>query len=80
MTVIDHLNELWTGLLHFLSTLIIPDWSALIGLLPLFLGYLNCAGSRLYASVRYGLIYGLVIFVSYVVAHLLVEHKILEAP
>jgi len=44
--------------------------------LPLFLGYLNCAGSRLYASVRYGLIYGLVIFVSYVIAHLLVEHKI----
>ena len=37
MTVIDHLNELWTGLLHFLSTLIIPDWGALIGLLPLFL-------------------------------------------
>ena len=44
--------------------------------LPLFLGYLSCAGSRLYASVRYGLIYGLVIFVSYVIAHLLVEHKI----
>jgi hypothetical protein len=37
VTVIDHLNELWTGLLHFLSTLIIPDWGALIGLLPLFL-------------------------------------------
>jgi len=44
--------------------------------LPLFLGYLSCAGSRLYASVRYGLIYGFVIFVSYVIAHLLVEHKI----
>jgi len=44
--------------------------------LPLFLGYLSCAGSRLYASVRYGLIYGLVIFVSYLAAHLLVEHKI----
>jgi hypothetical protein len=44
--------------------------------LPAFLGYLNCAGTRLYASVRYGLIYGLVIFVAYVLAHLLVEHKI----
>ncbi|HEV3026552.1 MAG TPA: hypothetical protein VG457_03215 [Planctomycetota bacterium] len=44
--------------------------------LPLFLGYLSCSGSRIYASVRYGLIFGLVIFVSYVVAHLLVEHKI----
>jgi hypothetical protein len=44
--------------------------------LPLFLGYLSCQGSRLFASVRYGLTYGFVIFVSYVVAHLLVEHKI----
>ncbi len=44
--------------------------------LPTFLGYLNVAGTRLYASVRYGLIYGLVMFVSYVLAHLLVEHKI----
>jgi len=44
--------------------------------LPLFLGYLSCPGSRLFASVRYGLTYGFVIFVSYVVAHLLVEHKI----
>lgn len=44
--------------------------------LPIFLGYLSCAGSRLYAAIRYGLITGLVIFVSYVIAHLLVEHKI----
>lgn len=44
--------------------------------LPAFLGYLNCKGTRLYASVRYGLIYGLVIFVSYLVAHLLVEKRI----
>jgi hypothetical protein len=44
--------------------------------LPTFLGYLNCPGTRLYASIRYGLIYGLVMFVSYVLAHLLVEHKI----
>jgi hypothetical protein len=44
--------------------------------LPIFLGYLNCAGSRLYAAIRYGVIYGVVIFVSYVVSHLLVEHKI----
>lgn len=37
MTVIDHLNQLWTGLLDFLSHLVIPDWGALIGLLPIFL-------------------------------------------
>jgi len=44
--------------------------------LPLFLGFLSCSGTRLYASIRYGLMYGFVMFVSYVVAHLLVEHKI----
>jgi hypothetical protein len=37
VTVIDHLNQLWTGLLDFLSHLVIPDWGALIGLLPIFL-------------------------------------------
>jgi hypothetical protein len=37
VTVIDHLNELWTGLLGFLSHIVVPDWGALIGLLPLFL-------------------------------------------
>lgn len=44
--------------------------------LPVFLGYLSCTGSRLFASVRYGSIFGFVIFLSYVIAHLLVEHKI----
>ncbi len=37
MTVIDNLNHMWTGLLDFLSHLVIPDWGALIGLLPVFL-------------------------------------------
>lgn len=37
MSLIDHLNEIWTGLLGFLSHLVIPDWGALVGLLPLFL-------------------------------------------
>ena len=44
--------------------------------LPVFLGYLSSGGSRLYASARYGLTFGFVIFLSYVMAHLLVEHKI----
>jgi len=44
--------------------------------LPLLVRYLECAGSRLYASIRYGLIFGGVIFLSYIGAHLLVEHKI----
>ena len=37
MTVIDHVQQVWTGILQFLSGLVIPDWGALIGLLPIFL-------------------------------------------
>lgn len=37
MTVIDQLDQAWTGLLDFLGKLIIPDWGSLIGLLPLLL-------------------------------------------
>jgi hypothetical protein len=55
---------------------VIATFFIFCGFLPVFLGYLSCAGSRLFASVRYGLIYGFVIFLSYVLSHLLVEHKI----
>lgn len=37
MTIIDQIEKLWTDFLGFLSTLIIPDWSGLIALLPVFL-------------------------------------------
>ncbi len=37
MTVIDTLNQAWTGLLDLLSKIIIPDWGSLILLLPLLL-------------------------------------------
>lgn len=36
MTLPDQISKLWSDLLGFLSTLIIPDWAALIALLPLF--------------------------------------------
>jgi hypothetical protein len=36
VTVLDQIGKLWSDLLGFLSTLIIPDWTGLIGLLPLF--------------------------------------------
>jgi hypothetical protein len=45
-------------------------------LLPLLVRYLSCSGSRVYASVRYGGIFGGVIYLSYVAAHVLVEHRI----
>ena len=36
MTLPDQISKLWSDLLAFLSTLVIPDWAALIALLPLF--------------------------------------------
>jgi len=44
--------------------------------LPVLIRYLGCAGSRVYASIRFGAIMGVVIFVSYVAAHFLVERRI----
>lgn len=32
-----HVENLWTGLLQFIEKLVVPDWGALINLLPLFL-------------------------------------------
>ncbi len=37
MTLIDQLEQMWNGLLDFTGQLVIPDWGALVGLLPLFL-------------------------------------------
>jgi hypothetical protein len=36
VNLVDHLDQLWSGLLDFVSRLVSPDWGALIGLLPLF--------------------------------------------
>jgi len=36
VNLVDHLDQLWSGLLDFVSKLVSPDWGALIGLLPLF--------------------------------------------
>lgn len=40
MTITDTLDDLWSGLLQVMSQFIIPDWNAIIALLPLliFLG------------------------------------------
>lgn len=37
MTVIDQIEKLWNDLLAFTTTLVIPDWGALIALLPLLI-------------------------------------------
>jgi ribosomal protein S27AE len=37
VTISDQIQKMWNDFLTFLSTLIIPDWGGLIGLLPLLL-------------------------------------------
>ena len=37
MTIIEQIQKFWADFLGFLSTIIIPDWAGLIGLLPLFI-------------------------------------------
>ena len=36
MTLVDQLESIWTGILELTSRFVIPDWGALIGLLPVF--------------------------------------------
>jgi hypothetical protein len=43
--------------------------------LPIFARYLSCAGTRLYASVRFGVIYSGIIFLSFALSHFLVERR-----
>jgi hypothetical protein len=37
VTVLDHIQKLWSDFLGFLATLVIPDWAGLIALLPVFI-------------------------------------------
>ncbi len=37
MTIPDHLSQVWTQILQILEKLVSPDWSALVGLLPIFI-------------------------------------------
>ncbi len=37
MNLVDQVDQIWSGLLELTAKLVIPDWGALIGLLPLFL-------------------------------------------
>jgi hypothetical protein len=36
VTIADQISKMWSDFLAFLSTIIIPDWSGLIALLPIF--------------------------------------------
>ena len=36
MSIVDALNQVWNTILEILSIFVLPDWGALIGLLPIF--------------------------------------------
>ncbi len=57
--IIDTLNQIWTDLLKFSETFVVPDWGALVGLLPILL-LIGVVGPILtllvLAWMRYGLV------------------------
>lgn len=58
MTLIDQIEKLWSDFLGFLTTVIIPDWSGLIALMPVFL-VLGLIGPLVTIAVLAWLGYGL---------------------
>lgn len=58
MTISDQIQKMWNDFLTFLSTLVIPDWGGLIGLLPLLL-LIGVVGPLLTLGVLAWLGYGI---------------------
>ncbi len=58
MSVIDQIEKFWTDFLGFISTLVIPDWSGLIALMPVFI-VLGLVGPLLTLGVLAWMGYGL---------------------
>lgn len=58
MTITDQIEKLWNDILGFLSTVIIPDWSGLIALLPVFV-VLGLVGPLVTLAVLAWLGYGI---------------------
>jgi hypothetical protein len=57
VTILDQISHLWSDLLGFISKLVIPDWSGLIALLPLFV-LIGLVGPLLSLAVLAWLGYG----------------------
>jgi hypothetical protein len=58
VTISDQIAKMWSDFLAFLSTIIIPDWSGLIALLPLFV-LIGVVGPLLTLGVMAWLGYGI---------------------
>lgn len=56
MTIVDQLNEFWNSALQTASAFVIPDWGALIALLPLFI-FVGVIGPFLTFTVLGSLLY-----------------------
>ena len=56
MTILDTIHQIWQSFLDFISMFVLPDWGALIGLLPVFL-VLGVIGPILSLGVLIWLIY-----------------------
>ena len=54
---------------------VIGTFFIFVAFLPLFGRYLACPGTRMYAALRYGMILGGIIFLSYLASHFLVERR-----
>ena len=58
MTVVDQISQVWSDFLGFLSKLVIPDWAALINLMPLLV-LIGLVGPLLTLAVLAWLGYGI---------------------
>jgi hypothetical protein len=56
VTIIDQLNEFWNSALQTATAFVIPDWGALIGLLPVFI-FVGVVGPFLTFTVLGALLY-----------------------
>jgi hypothetical protein len=56
VTIVDQLNEFWSSALDTLTMFVIPDWGALIGLLPIFI-FVGVVGPFLTFTVLGSLLY-----------------------
>ena len=58
MSVVDQISHVWSDFLGFLSKLVIPDWSGLIALMPVFV-LIGIVGPLLSLAVLAWLGYGI---------------------
>ena len=82
MTISDQIEKMWSDFLAWLSTIVIPDWSAVIGLMPVLI-LVGVVGPLLTLGVLAWLGYGITkprTVVRYVEGRRVAPHDSLGAP